>query len=50
MIHHEELARVYVAAGQRELARKEWQTVLTLPAQTPQEQQAQREAKASLGL
>ncbi|MEA3187243.1 MAG: hypothetical protein QOD99_1073 [Chthoniobacter sp.] len=44
IIHHQELARVYDTSGKRELARKEWQTVLALPAQNSTDEKAQREA------
>ena len=50
IIHHQELARVEVALGKRELARKEWQAVLALQAQTSDDEKAQREAKTFLGL
>ncbi len=48
IIHHQELARTYFADGRRELARKEWQSVLELPAFDAQDEKAQREAKESL--
>lgn len=50
IIHHHELARTYLAEGQRDLARKEWQTVLELPAFDAQDEQARREAKEALRL
>lgn len=49
IIHHQELARVYLAMGKRDLARREWQTVIALTAQNGEDEKAQREAKAALG-
>lgn len=49
IIHHEELAHVYLAMGKRELARNEWQTVAALPAQNAEDEKAQRAAKTALG-
>lgn len=49
LMHHHELARAYAALGQRDLARKEWRTVLTLKADDAEEQKDQREARAELG-
>jgi tetratricopeptide (TPR) repeat protein len=48
VIHHNELARVYVALGKRDLARKEWQTVVTLHAEDGEDEKAQREARTEL--
>lgn len=48
ILHHHELARVYVALGKPELARKEWQSVVALPAQNPEDEKAQREDAAAL--
>ncbi len=48
IIHHNELARVYVALGKNDLARKEWQTVLDLPVQTKEDEAAKQTAKEAL--
>jgi tetratricopeptide (TPR) repeat protein len=48
IIHHNELARVYVALGKTDLARKEWQTILDLPVQTKEDEAAKEAAKESL--
>lgn len=48
IIHHHELARAYVALGRRDLARKEWQTVLTLKPEDSEDRKDQREARAEL--
>ena len=50
IIHHHELARTYLAEGQRDLARKEWQAVLDSPAFDAQDELARREAKEALRL
>ena len=42
--HHASLARVYEALGQRDLAKKEWQLVLSLPAAGGDDHKAKREA------
>ena len=49
ILHHQELAKVYVALGKRDLAEKEWQAVLKIPATDPDEEKAHREAKEGLG-
>jgi len=49
ILHHQELAKVYVALGKRDLAEKEWQAVLKLPATDADEEKAHREAKEGLG-
>lgn len=49
IIHHSELARVYQAMGKKELANKEWQTVLALPAVDKEDEKDKREAQAALG-
>ena len=49
ILHHQELAKVYVALGKRDLAEKEWQTVLKIPATDADEEKAHREAKEGLG-
>ena len=48
IVHHNELARVYVALGKNDLARKEWQTVLDLPAANKADEAAKQEAKEAL--
>lgn len=48
MIHHHELAKAYVAVGQKDLARQEWQTLLKLPAADSEEREMQRAAKDAL--
>jgi tetratricopeptide (TPR) repeat protein len=48
IIHHNELARVYVALGKRDLAKKEWETVLKLKPDDAEDEKAQREARAEL--
>lgn len=49
IIHHSELARVYRAMGKRDLAAKEWQTVLALPALDKEDEKDKREAQTVLG-
>ncbi len=49
IIHHSELARVYRTMGRKELAQKEWQTVLALPAKDKEDERDKREAQAELG-
>ena len=49
IIHHSELARVYQAMGKKELANKEWQTVLALPSVDKEDEKDKREAQAALG-
>lgn len=48
IVHHSELARVYAAMGRKELAAREWQTVLALPALDRDGQNGKREAQAAL--
>jgi len=48
IIHHNELARTYVALGRNELARKEWQAVLDLPAINKEDEAAKRAAREAL--
>jgi tetratricopeptide (TPR) repeat protein len=49
IIHHSELARVYGAMGRKELAVKEWQIVLALPALDKEDEKDKREAQTVLG-
>ncbi len=49
IIHHSELARVYRAMGKKDLAAKEWQTVLALPALDKEDEKDKREAQTELG-
>lgn len=49
LIHHGALARVYQAMGRRELAAREWQTVLALPAVDAADEKEKRDAQAVLG-
>ncbi|MEI8340262.1 MAG: hypothetical protein WCH43_01845 [Verrucomicrobiota bacterium] len=49
ILHHQELAKVYVALGKHELAGKEWQAVLKIPATDADEEKAHTEAKQGLG-
>ena len=49
IIHHSELARVYQTMGRKELAAKEWQTVLALPAVDKEDEKDKREAQTALG-
>lgn len=49
ILHHQELAKVYMALGKRELAEKEWQAVLTIPVTDADDEKAHREAKQALG-
>ncbi|MGB8167953.1 MAG: hypothetical protein WCF18_10710 [Chthoniobacteraceae bacterium] len=49
IIHHSELARVYQTMGRKELAAKEWQTVLALPAVDKEDEKDKREAQTVLG-
>jgi len=48
VIHHHELARVYVALGQMEEARKEWEKELTLKPENTEGETDQKEARAEL--
>jgi Flp pilus assembly protein TadD len=48
VIHHHELARVYVAEGRMDDARKEWQTELTLKPEDNEGANDQKEARAAL--
>jgi tetratricopeptide (TPR) repeat protein len=48
VIHHHELARVYVALGQMDAARKEWETELTLKPEDNEGLNDQKEARAAL--
>lgn len=50
ILHHQELAKVYVALGKQDLAEKEWRIVLKLPVTDPEDENARREAKKGLGL
>ncbi|MEA3211185.1 MAG: hypothetical protein QOE70_4242 [Chthoniobacter sp.] len=49
ILHHGELARVYQAMGRKDLAAKEWQIVLALPAVDKEDEKGKREAQAGLG-
>ena len=49
IIHHSELARVYQTMGRKELAAKEWQTVLALPAVDKEDEKDKHEAQTALG-
>ena len=49
IIHHSELARVYKAIGNDELAAKEWQLVLSLPATDIGDEKDKREAQTAVG-
>ncbi|MEO8353689.1 MAG: hypothetical protein ABI680_18330, partial [Chthoniobacteraceae bacterium] len=49
IIHHAELAKVYQALGKKDAAKKEWRTVLSLPAVDEEDRNYQREAKARIG-
>jgi len=48
IMHHFELARVYVALGKRDLAKKEWQTILALKPEDSEDEQDQRAARVEL--
>ncbi len=48
VIHHHELARVYVALGEMDAARKEWETELTLKPEDNEGENDQKEARANL--
>jgi len=48
VIHHHELARAYVALGQMDNARKEWETELTLNPEDNEGVNDQKEARAEL--
>ena len=50
ILHHQELAKVYVALGKRDLAEKEWQAVLKIAARDAEEEKAHREAREGLGI
>lgn len=49
IVHHSELARVYQTMGKRDLAVREWQTVLALPALDHDGERGKRDAQAALG-
>jgi len=49
ILHHQELAKLYAALGKSDLARKEWQIVLNLPANDPNGKKAHAEAREALG-
>jgi len=49
IIHHSELARVYRAMGKKDLAAKEWQIVLALPAVDKEDEKDKREAQTEIG-
>ena len=49
ILHHQELAKVYVALGKRALAEREWRAVLKLPAADADDEKARGEAKQGLG-
>ena len=49
IIHHSELARVYQTMGRKDLAAREWQTVLALPAMDKEDEKDKREAQSTLG-
>ncbi|SRR5581483_1571076 len=48
ILHHQQLANVYTIMGKRDLAQKEWETILALPALNAEDEKAQVEAKAAL--
>ena len=48
IMHHYELARIYVALGQRDLARRERRKILELPALDKQDEEERRIAAKSL--
>ncbi len=48
LVHHSALARAYTSMGNRELAAKEWRTVLSLPATTSEEETDKAEARKAL--
>jgi tetratricopeptide (TPR) repeat protein len=50
IIHHSELARVYELMGRKELAEKQWRTVLALPAVDKEDEKDQGEARKVLAL
>ena len=49
IIHHSELARVYQLMGKKALAKKEWESVLALPAVDREDLKDQADARAALG-
>ena len=49
IIHHSELARIYEAMGKKDLAAKEWQTVLSLPTTDKEDLKDKTEAQTALG-
>ena len=49
ILHHQELAKVYMALGKRALAEREWRAVLKLPAADADDEKARGEAKQGLG-
>ena len=50
ILHHAELARLYKTMGKPELAAKEWQTILTLPAVDSDDEKEKTAAREALGL
>ena len=48
ILHHAELAHVYKAMGESDLAQQEWQNVLGIRAADSEDEKYQQEAKASL--
>ena len=48
ILHHQELAKVYVALGRYDLAEKEWHAVLKLPVVDDTDEKARSEAKQGL--
>lgn len=50
ILHRAELARLYKIMGQSDLAAKEWQTVLALPAENSDDEKEKASARAALGL
>jgi len=48
MMHHAELAKVYVAQGKADLAAQEWQNVLGIRALDAQDENYQKEARVTL--
>jgi tetratricopeptide (TPR) repeat protein len=49
LMHHSALARVYQAMGRKDLASREWQIVLALPASDKDEEKDKADARAALG-
>jgi cytochrome c-type biogenesis protein CcmH/NrfG len=48
IIHHRELARVYVAMGKPDMARKCWQAIVQLPGTDGEDAKARQEAEEAL--